>query len=91
VKSTGIDAVTQKSMLEQVSELTSSADKALKALEELVEKCAKIEDVSDKAEFCRDKVIPTMCELRQFVDELEMNVDADLWPLPTYAEMLFLK
>ncbi|MCD6440181.1 MAG: glutamine synthetase III [Candidatus Marinimicrobia bacterium] len=91
VKSTGIDAVTQKSMLEQVSELTSSADKALKGLEEVVEKCAKIEDASNKAEFCRDKVIPAMCELRQFADELEMNIDADLWPLPTYAEMLFLK
>jgi len=91
VKSTGIDVVTQKSMLEKVSELVSSADKALKALEDVVDKCAKIEDVPAKAEFCRDKVIPTMCELRQFADKLEMNIDADLWPLPTYAEMLFLK
>ena len=91
VKSTGIDAVTQRSMLEKMSELISSADKALKGLEEVVKKCAKIEDVSAKAESCRDDVIPAMCELRKFVDELEMNVDADLWPLPTYAEMLFLK
>jgi glutamine synthetase len=89
--SAGIDAVTQKSMLEKVSGLVSSTDKALKNLEAVVEQCAKIKDVSGKAQLCRDKIIPAMCELRRFADELEMNVDADLWPLPTYAEMLFLK
>jgi len=89
--SAGIDAVTQKSMLEKVSGLVSSTDKALKNLEAVVEQCAKIKDVSGKAQLCRDKIIPAMCELRRFADKLEMNVDADLWPLPTYAEMLFLK
>ena len=78
-------------MLEKVSGLIGSADKALKVLEDVVEECAKTEDVTGKAQFCRDKVIPAMCELRKFADKLEMNVDADLWPLPTYAEMLFLK
>jgi glutamine synthetase len=32
-----------------------------------------------------------MSEVRQVADELETIVDAELWPLPTYAEMLFLK
>ena len=91
ISSTGLCSDYQKEMLETVSMLIGSAGKALKGLEAVVEKCAKIEDVSNKAEFCRDKVIPAMCDLRQFADELEMNVDADLWPLPTYAEMLFLK
>ena len=78
-------------MLETVSGLIGSTGKALKKLEAITKECAGIEEISDKAEFCRDKVIPAMCELRQFADELEANVDADLWPLPTYAEMLFLK
>ena len=71
--------------------MISSTDKALKGLEAVVENFANIQDISGKAQFCRDRVIPAMCELRQFADELEMNVDADLWQLPTYAEMLFLK
>ena len=91
VNSTGIDAVAHKFMLENVCGLINSADQAIKGLETFAEKCAKIEAVSGKAEFCRDKVIPAMSELRQYADKLEMNVDAKFWPLPTYAEMLFLK
>jgi glutamine synthetase len=88
---TGIDSATQKSMLEKLSELIGSADKALKELETVAKECADIKEVNGKAESCRDKIIPAMNKLRGFADELEMNVDADLWPLPTYAEMLFLK
>jgi len=36
-------------------------------------------------------VIPAMAALRQTVDELETVVDAKLWPLPSYAEMLFVR
>jgi len=91
ISSTGLCSDYQKEMLEAVSGLIGSTGKALKELETIAKECTDIEEVSDKAEFCRDKVIPAMCQLRQFADELETNVDADLWPLPTYAEMLFLK
>jgi glutamine synthetase len=91
VKSTGLDAGTQKSMLKKVSELISSADNATSTLEAVANESADIKEIHGKAESCRDKVIPAMNKLRGFADELEMNVDAYLWPLPTYAEMLFLK
>ncbi|MBN2456811.1 MAG: glutamine synthetase III [Sedimentisphaerales bacterium] len=91
ISSTGLCSDYQKEMLETVSELIGSTGKALKELEAITKECADIKEISDKAEFCRDKVIPAMCQLRQFADELETNVDASLWPLPTYAEMLFLK
>jgi glutamine synthetase len=38
-----------------------------------------------------DQVLPAMLKVRQFVDELEGIVADDLWPLPTYQEMLFIK
>ena len=91
ISSTELSSDYQQEMLETVSGLIGSTGKALKELEAIAKECVDIEEVSDKAKFCRDKVIPAMCQLRQFADELEMNVDADLWPLPTYAEMLFLK
>ena len=48
-------------------------------------------DVMKHARQINDEVRPAMEELRNVVDALELNVQADLWPLPTYREMLFLK
>ena len=39
----------------------------------------------------RDAVIPAMAEVRKLGDKLETLVADDLWPLPTYREMLFIK
>ena len=39
----------------------------------------------------RDEVLPAMAAVRQYADELEGIVADDLWPLPTYQEMLFIK
>jgi len=43
------------------------------------------------AKHMRDKVIPTMTALREHGDEIEVLVPHELWPLPTYREMLFVK
>jgi glutamine synthetase len=41
--------------------------------------------------YCADTLVPLMAELRQVVDGLEALVDDNLWPLPTYQEMLFVR
>jgi len=43
------------------------------------------------AKYFRDKVIPLMVSLRETGDNLELNIPHELWPLPTYREMLFIK
>jgi glutamine synthetase len=43
------------------------------------------------AKYFRDKVIPLMGTLRETGDALELNIPHELWPLPTYREMLFIK
>jgi len=43
------------------------------------------------ARHVRDEVLPAMAALREVGDRLEMLVPHDLWPLPTYREMLFIK
>ena len=48
-------------------------------------------DAVKHAKFFRDKVIPAMNALRESGDALEALVPQDLWPLPTYREMLFVK
>jgi glutamine synthetase len=48
-------------------------------------------DVVDHARHCRDEISPAMLAVRQVADQLEGIVADDLWPLPTYQEMLFIK
>jgi glutamine synthetase len=45
----------------------------------------------DHARHCRDAVIPAMASLRETADELERMSPHDVWPLPSYREMLFIK
>ena len=48
-------------------------------------------DAFAHAKYHKEAVIPKMAELRTFGDKLETMVADDLWPLPTYREMLFIK
>ncbi len=48
-------------------------------------------DLEPHAEFMRDTVIPAMDAVRSAADKLEKTVADDLWPLPKYSEILFIK
>jgi glutamine synthetase len=43
------------------------------------------------AKYMRDKVVPAMARLRETGDEIEVLTPHEVWPLPTYREMLFVK
>ena len=49
----------------------------------------KKQEGKEMAIFFREKVVPAMERLRVPVDELETIVDHELWPVPTYAELLY--
>jgi glutamine synthetase len=91
IKSVGVSSETQSVMLEKVCGLISSLGSAIESLAETVDKAGAIKDASKRAAQCHDSVRPAMQAVRQAADELENIVDAELWPLPTYAEMLFLR
>lgn len=48
-------------------------------------------DEREKAVLFHDTVVPKMEEIRAHVDELELIVDDELWTLPKYREMLFIR
>jgi glutamine synthetase len=83
------DVSTQTELLKEVSSLLAQANKALAALKDARSKASSIESMKEKAESYHDTVMPAMKALRTPVDELELIVDKDAWPLPTYEEMLF--
>ena len=89
LKSASIPAPVQEDLLKKVSALLASAYKNLATLEASAVKAQKIDDTVKQAETYRDKVIPAMQTLRVDIDALEMLVPADMWPVPTYAELLF--
>ena len=59
-------------------------------LSKLVEKTQEYAEGRDRAVFCREKVVPAMEALREPVDELEMIVDKEMWPMHL-MEILYLK
>jgi glutamine synthetase len=91
VSGAGVGAKTQKAMLQQVNNLIARLQSSIETLEEAIAKAVQTKGVQEHAEAYREAVIPGMTALRQVADELEAIVDAKLWPLPTYAEMLFVR
>ena len=48
-------------------------------------------DILDEAKYVQSTVIPAMAAVREVADKLERIVPDDLWPLPKYSEILFIK
>ncbi len=85
----GVTPFAQKQLLEHINQLTEKLHGETQNLEQAVQEAGKINDPHKGARVCRDTVFTAMNELRETVDALEGIVDDDIWPLPTYAEMLF--
>lgn len=83
------DVTVQTAILKTCSSLLASARESLIALREINEKADTVEDAKAKAEYYRDQVFPAMEALRAPIDELEMLVDKEDWPVPSYGDMLF--
>ena len=90
VKAAGVTAKETRKTLETVSKLTDEAKGLVDKLQHLLEHEAN-GDIVKHAKYFRDKVVPAMSALREAADGLEGLVPHDVWPLPTYREMLFVK
>jgi glutamine synthetase len=82
-------AEVQRDLLTKVSVHLESAYRKTQKLENEREKTLKISDSLKRAEAFRDKVLVTMNDLRNDIDALEAMVPRKLWPVPTYADLLF--
>jgi len=91
IQKANVSCDSQMAMLERICGLIDGLSAAISDLEEVVAKAKKMTDSTKQAELYKNLVIPAMNELRPIADELETLMDADLWPLPTYAQMLFFK
>jgi glutamine synthetase len=89
VKAGGQKGVQAKKLLGKYTKLVDQFKAQADALRDLLEHHG---DSAEKhAKYMRDKIVPAMAKLRIVGDEIEVLSPHELWPLPTYREMLFVK
>ena len=90
VRSVGdIDVSVQLGLLNRTSNLLKETNDAMGSLKDLVEKLNSVPEGRERAVFCRKEVFQSMEALRKPVDELEMIVDKEMWPMPSYGDLIF--
>ena len=83
------DVSVQKELLLETSDKLSEMKVALAALKDILAKASAIKDNKEKAFAYLHEVCPAMAALRKPADELEMLVDKELWPFPSYGDLVF--
>jgi len=76
--------------LDKVTELVKCLQESIGSLNKALDSHDAANLLAEAQHFC-DEVVPAMAAVRKCADELEGWVADDLWPLPTYQEMLFIK
>ena len=89
-KTAGADNSAQVDLLKSLTATITEFQKATASLDQALARHAE-GDLLAHAKHFRDSVLPSMAAVRTLGDKLETMVADDLWPLPTYREMLFIK
>ena len=76
-------------ILEKIVKLHNLARESFHKLDAGVKEVSAIADIEEKAFAYHRQIVPVMKDLRVFVDELEMLVDKEYWPMPSYGDLIF--
>ncbi len=77
--------------IEQISENVAAIKRKVKEMEQMRHRANRMPDERSKAIAYHDDVLPKMEEIRTHIDSLELMVDNEIWPLPKYRELLFVR
>jgi len=88
VKAAGLTG--DSAILKQVTELIGRLQAGIVALETTAAKHVTEGVLAEAKQFCTS-VLPAMLKVREAADSLEAIVEDDIWPLPTFQEILFIK
>ncbi len=78
-------------LIEEISERTIFIANHVKAMVEARKVANKIENEREKAVAYHDNIAPMLEEIRYHIDKLELIVDNEMWTLPKYRELLFIR
>ena len=79
----------ETTVINKLSNLVDDIFISAKELSEIIENADKVQNVIEESYYIRDKVISKMNTLRKLVDEAEVYVKKEYWPMPTYGDILF--
>jgi len=85
-----VSKVSCTTTLDEVDALLADLQKAMKKLEQVIQVPEGL-SVKKQCRYLLDTVIPVMVETRKIADALELVCSDEMWPLPTYQEMLFIR
>ena len=88
-ESIGVDASVQREILNEITYLLRKAQDALNHLKQVYRETDAMDDLRKMAQAYRHVVIPAMDALRSPIDQLEMVVDSDFWPVPSYGDLMY--
>ncbi len=89
VKQAGGDVSVQLELLTETNELLKQAKEALVKLVKDQAYAVSMEDGRERAFFYKDTIMVDMDLLRKPIDKLEMIVDKEMWPMPSYGDLIF--
>ncbi len=88
-KECGVVSEAMSNLLEKIIKLFDSSNRKLNELEIELNNALSINEIIEKAEAFRTRVLYKMNDLRKDIDELETLIPSDIWPTPTYSDMLY--
>ena len=77
--------------IEAISKHIAAIRTEVKRMTDARKAANRIENEREKAVAYHDNVVPAMDSIRYHIDKLELMVDNEMWPLPKYREMLFIR
>jgi glutamine synthetase len=92
-KGSKADAISAQDLanIEAISDHISAIKSGVENMVNARKRANKIESEREKAIAYHDDVAPYMEEIRRHIDKLELMVDNEIWPLPKYRELLFIR
>lgn len=79
----------QEKLLKECSDLLFEVEETMSKLEKAVNQVQKMQDIKERAIAFHRVVTVLMTKLRHPVDRLEMIVDKEMWPMPSYGDLIF--
>lgn len=80
-----------REMIERLSTHISEIQNIVEQLSNARKKANKIRNEKEKAMAYHDTVLPLFDKIRYHIDKLELYIDDEMWPLPKYRELLFIR
>lgn len=78
-------------LVARISELISDSGKEIDELNKLQDKADETQGIRAHAIVFSDEIVPVLANIRSVCDELESLLPDEVWPLPKYREMLFIR